>query len=207
MSLLSDSPENRSTIIRLANDGGVVVVPTDTVYGLATPITSQAGAKRISQIKDRTSGTGIPLLVNSMKQVDSLTIDGSDMARALAEIYWPGQLTLILNARKEISDDFTNGSTLAVRWPNHPIPLAIIDGCNVPITGTSANLHGMPEPISGIDVQNQLGTLVDAVLDGGRLPSKKPSTILDLTTNPFTMVREGAISSKEISKYCRIKAL
>jgi L-threonylcarbamoyladenylate synthase len=205
MTLFSDSPNNRSEIIHLVKKGGLVAIPTDTVYGLAALINSEIGVNRILEIKTRSLGQGMPVLINSIEHLESLTTGISDIAWGLARRFWPGKLTMVLPAHEKLLSAITNKGTVAIRWPNHDVPRAIMDNCGFPITGTSANLHGMGEPISATNIEDQIGEQLDAILDGGHLTNVQPSTIINMTTNPIELIRAGAVTFQELAGFCEIK--
>jgi L-threonylcarbamoyladenylate synthase len=115
----------------------------------------------------------------------------------------PGSLTLVLPKADWLPGIITGGGeTVAVRIPNHPIPIALINGLGAPIVGTSANLSGQPSPLTADDVHTQLGDSVDLIIDGGRCPGGKESTIVDVSGERPAIIREGAISKEEIEQVC-----
>jgi L-threonylcarbamoyladenylate synthase len=121
-------------------------------------------------------------------------------AEALARRYWPGALTLVLERRPGFeSAALAGGDTMALRAPDHQVALALVEGLDRPVTGTSANLAGGPDPVTAHDVIEALGDRVDLVLDGGACPRGQPSTIVDCTSSPPRVLREGAISAAEIA--------
>jgi L-threonylcarbamoyladenylate synthase len=123
----------------------------------------------------------------------------------LAERFLPGGLTLVLHKLPSVSSVISGGGDkIAVRVPGHPIPLSLIRLLGGPITGTSANLTGRPDPLSAEDVRRQIGDSIDLIIDGGRCPGDIASTVIDLTTEPPVIVREGAVSRDDIATVCEV---
>ncbi|MBC8249031.1 MAG: threonylcarbamoyl-AMP synthase, partial [Anaerolineales bacterium] len=122
-----------------------------------------------------------------------------ETAWLLAERFWPGGLTLVLPKKANVPDVVSaGGSTVAVRVPDHPVALALIAALGAPLAATSANLSGRPSPVTAQEVETELGGRIELILDGGRCPGGIPSTVLDLTTEPPTILRAGAIAVEEI---------
>jgi L-threonylcarbamoyladenylate synthase len=124
----------------------------------------------------------------------------------LAQNFWPGALTLVLLKSKKVPDIVTaNEKSIAVRIPAHAVPLALINRLGAPIIGTSANVHGKPSPVTAAEVRAQLGDKVDLIIDGGRCPGGKESTIVDVTGEMPVLLREGPVSFNEILRVCKVK--
>jgi len=186
--LLSDE------IVAILLNNGVIAYPTDTVYGLGAHYMSEKAVKRICQVKGRPSGKGFPLLLSCVDDVDTVVTEKSEQMLIFAKAFWPGALTLVLNARPEIPEEITGSSkTVAVRVPDHPIPRGLVEKLGAPIVGTSANLSGGPDPVTAIDVKSVLGDKIDCILDGGPTAQAAPSTVLDLTGSTPKVLRIGAI--------------
>ena len=144
----------------------------------------------------------LPLLLADISQMEIVAQSVPQLAWRLAERFWPGSLTLVLNKASSISDMVTaGGNTVAVRIPHHPIPIALIRGLGTPITGTSANLSGRPNPLTAQGVREQIGERIDFIIDGGRCGGA-PSTIVDVTGEVPVILREGAIPKEEIEEIC-----
>ena len=205
MPRVPDNPNNRSVAAILLREGGVVAYPTDTVYGLGAAVFNANGVSTLFAIKGRGREQGVPVLIASDSQLREVAVDVPDAALALAARFWPGQLTLVLSRHPDLPMGITGGaSTVAVRLPDHPCPQTLISACGGPITGTSANKHGGPEPLSAEDVHQQLGNRVGLILDGGPSPRSLPSTIVDVTSVPARLLRLGAISLDELRAVCAI---
>ncbi len=189
--------------IETLKNGGIVAFPTDTVYGLGANASSHGAILRIYEAKRRPRRLALPLLLADVSQIPSVARDIPEIAWLLAKHFLPGGLTLVLYKSPSVSSLITGESEkIAVRVPAHPIPIALLEGLDAPITGTSANLTGRPSPLTTQEVHNQLGDRVDLIIDG-ECPGGVVSTVIDITTDPIRILREGAISSEEISRVCK----
>lgn len=184
--------------------GGVVAFPTDTVYGLgANPYIDEA-VDRIYKIKERPRHLPLPILVADKIQVNDVVASVSDLASLLMEHLWPGGLTLVLTRAASFPDNATaGGDSVAIRMPDHDVALALIRKAGVPIIGTSANLSNQPSVLTSEEVEVQLGKDVDLVIDSGRCPGGVESTVVDLTGQVPVILRQGAVSEKQINKIYR----
>ena len=178
---------------------GVVIFPTDTLYGLGADVFSLPALQRIFAIKGRRSELALPVLVAGLDQVDAVALPMNAQAQQLAERFWPGPLTLVMRRSLDLPDLVTGGAdTVAVRMPAHRIPLALARRLGRPITGTSANLSGSPDLLDLDSIESQLGNLVDYIIRSGPAPEGTGSTVIDITSNEPRLLREGAISLEEI---------
>jgi L-threonylcarbamoyladenylate synthase len=190
--------------IRILKNGGIVAFPTDTIYGLGANAFDEDAVLRVYEAKARPLNFALTLLLADTSQMKLVAENIPKMAWKLAEKIMPGALTIILNKSMAVSNMITGeGNTVAVRIPNHPVPIALIKGLGAPITGTSANISGGNNPLTAEDVFKQLRYRVDMIIDGGRCPIGVSSTVLDLTTNPPKIIREGAISRDQIKSICK----
>ena len=181
-------------------DGGVVAIPTDTLYGLAACAFDEAAVMKVYELKGRPEGMALPLLLSDYEDARQCAEDVPQAGRALAERFWPGALTLVLRKRANVPDIVTAGmDTVALRVPDHPVPRGIVEALGAPITGTSANMSGMPGLTTADDVRREFGDAIDFVLDGGDAPGGVASTILDLSGGEPRALREGAVSWEEIA--------
>ncbi len=197
-----DNPNNRSVAAILMREGGVVAIPTDTVYGLAANVFNHAAVSTVFVIKARGRGMGLPVLIASESQLSEVAVDVPDIAAPLMKAFWPGPLTLVLPKHPLLPSKVVGGaSTVAVRLPEHPCPQSLISAVGSPITGTSANRHGGKEPTSAQEVQRQVGAHLSLILDGGA-SAQIPSTIVDLTSTVPKILRPGAISVDSIRAIC-----
>jgi L-threonylcarbamoyladenylate synthase len=183
--------------------GGIVAYPTDTVYGLGAGISFTQAIERIYAVKERALNNPFPLLLSDISQISQVAESVPPVAWRLMDIYWPGALTLVLPALKNVPRIITaGGTTVAVRIPAHPVPVALIRGIGEPIVGTSANLSKYPSALTALEVSSQLGNKVDFIIDGGKSRGGIESTIVDVTGDKPVVLREGAISRTDIEKVC-----
>ncbi len=181
--------------IGILKNGGVVAYPTDTVYGLGAMMQDITAVERIFEIKGRTKGMALPLLLSSDSQITTIAKVVSPAALQLAKVFLPGALTIILLKSKLVPEVVTAGAqTIAFRIPNHPVALALINGVGMPVIGTSANLSGRPAGLTAAEVTAQIGEKIDMIIDGGKCPGGVESTIIDLTGDIPVIRRQGAIS-------------
>jgi len=197
--VLSVGQEAIDMAVRILAQGGHVAFPTDTVYGVGAHAFQPDAVERIYAAKIRPRDKAIPIL---LAQPDDLVLvaEGiTETAWLLAERFWPGGLTLVLPKKANVPDVVSaGGPTVAVRVPDHPVPLALIAALGAPLAATSANLSGHPSPATAQEVEAELGGRIELILDGGRCPGGIPSTVLDLTTDPPTVLRTEAIAVEEI---------
>ena len=179
--------------------GQLVVVPTDTVYGLAAALTRPDAVARIYEVKQRPPERPIALLVDQLEQVEQVAESIPDAARLLMTRFWPGGLTILLPKKADVPDVITAaGPTVAVRMPDHPVPRALIRRLGAPLPTTSANRHGEPSPKSADNARVAIGADVAIILDAGPAPGGVDSTVVDVLSTPVRILRSGAISPAEI---------
>jgi L-threonylcarbamoyladenylate synthase len=179
--------------------GGVVVVPTDTVYGLAARPEDADAVREIYRLKDRPQGMPLPVLAASLEQVHSLGVDVTDAASALAERWWPGPLTLAFGFGPGARPEWLAGrDEVAVRIPDHDFVRDLLQTTGVLLV-TSANPHGTPTPRAAADVAASLGHAVDLIVDDGEL-TEVPSTLVNVRAAEAAVEREGAIARAEIER-------
>jgi len=189
--------------VSLLRQGGLVAYPTDTVYGLGACASLPQAVERIYAVKERPRNMPLPLLLADVSQITEVAESVPPIAWRLIDRFFPGALTLVLPKSSSVLDIITGGgATVAVRIPAHPVPIALIEGLGTPIVGTSANLSGKPSPLTAEEVYSQLGDRVDLIIDGGRCPEGKESTVVDVTGKIPVVLREGAISREELKQVC-----
>ena len=204
--ILKISPEapERQIVDYAANfimRGGVVAVPTDTFYGLSADPFNLAEIGRVYEIKGRPESKALPILVSSVEQAVSLVRDVPDIFLTLTQKYWPGALTIVLEATHRLPLKVTgNTGRVALRWANSKVACEIINAVGGPITGTSANLTGMPACTNAADLIIQLGDRLPLILDSGDTRAVVPSTIVRLDGDEWMIIREGAIAENDIQK-------
>jgi tRNA threonylcarbamoyl adenosine modification protein (Sua5/YciO/YrdC/YwlC family) len=181
--------------------GEVVAIPTDTVYGLAADPFNLSAVEEIYRVKGRPEVRALPILVNSLDQAMLLAREVPRNFLRLAEEFWPGALTLVVDASHRLPLKVTaNTGRIALRWPRCEVVARLIEEFDGPLTGTSANLSGAPSCTSAEEVFNQLGDRLTVILDAGETKSATPSTIVELHGDAWKILREGAITSKEIDE-------
>lgn len=178
--------------------GALIVLPTDTVYGIGADAFDADAVAGLLAAKGRGRQMPPPVLVGSLQVLDALADGISDEARALAEAFWPGPLTLILMAQPSLAWDLgdTHG-TVALRMPDHPAALALL-GRTGPLAVSSANRTGQPAATTAAAAAEQLGSSVAVYLDGGDSPSGVASTIVDATGSVLRIVRSGGLSVEDL---------
>jgi L-threonylcarbamoyladenylate synthase len=202
----SENPE--PSLIRYAADqiraGEVLGMPTDTFYGLAADPFNLRAVDRVYEIKSRSRHKPLSLLIESIEQAEDLAKPLPQEFQALAKKFWPGPMTVIVKAASRLPLKVTaNTGNVALRVPNAKIPLEVVRAAGIPITATSANLSGETECTTALAVRDQLGMRIPIIVDGGTSPRDIASTIVDLTDEDarWKILREGAISSQEISEF------
>jgi tRNA threonylcarbamoyl adenosine modification protein (Sua5/YciO/YrdC/YwlC family) len=181
--------------------GEVVGIPTDTFYGLSADPFNLAAIEAVFQAKGRPETKALPILVSSIEQAVSMIREVPDVFLILAHKFWPGALTLVVEATHRLPLKVTgNSGRVALRWANSPIPTAIIDAVGGPITGTSANLSGFPSCTNAAQIVKQLGNRLPLILDAGDTGATMASTIVRIDGNDWTLAREGALPEEEIAK-------
>ncbi len=179
--------------------GGLVAFPTDTVYGLAAGVFNQRGIERLYEAKERSAGKAIAVLVAETAQLSAITTGLTDTAALLAVNFWPGALTLVVPIHPDLPPNLSPLPTVGVRMPNHAFSRALMRVTG-PLATTSANLSGDSNTVNAQEVLHQLDGRVELVIDGGPVTGGVPSTVVDCTQSPPKVLRQGAISSEEISK-------
>ena len=191
--------------ISVLKRGGLVVFPTDTVYGLGACFSSLPAVERIYQLKQRPRSVALPLLLADTAQISEVAQVVPPVALLLARSFLPGALTMVLPRSKSVPDIVTGGGeTIAVRIPAHPVAIALIKGVGMPIVGTSANVSGRPSALTAGEVFSQFSDRIHLVIDGGRCPGGIESTIVDVTGEVPRLLRPGAISREELERVCHI---
>ena len=174
--------------------GGLVVMPTDTVYGVAADAFQPQAVRRLLRAKGRGRDMPPPVLVSAPSTLDALATDVPMSARALVDKHWPGPLTLICPQQPSLRWDLGDArGTVAVRMPDHPHALAVLERSG-PLAVSSANRTGHPAATTVAEAEEMLAESVEVYLDGGPSPGGRPSTLVDATADPPQVVRLGALS-------------
>ena len=190
-------PGTRKGVIeaaRIINAGGLVAFPTETFYGLAVNPSNGEALSRLFRVKKRPVDKPILLLVANRRQLEDLVEEIPPVYGKLIEKFWPGPLTLIFEAKKDLQPLLTASTgTVGIRMSSHSLAEQLINGVGGAITATSANLSGYPATVSVDEVGEQLFDAIDAVLDGGRTPGVSSSTVVRLEKGKLVMIREGML--------------
>lgn len=186
--------------IEVLKSGGVIAFPTDTVYGLGADAFNAGAVDRIYDIKGRPRDRQFPLLIADIGSLVVLAGEIPETARFLAGRFWPGGLTMVFPVAPSLPAHLAAGPGIAVRIPDHPVCLALIRGLGKPVIGTSANPSGQQAALAAVDVRQQLASKVDLIIDGGRCPGGKESTVVDVTGKAPVILREGILPAHEIER-------
>ncbi len=185
---------------RTVQRGRLVILPTDTVYGLGADAFSPAAVQRLLNAKGRGRQMPPPVLVSAKTTLEALAVGVPDWARALVEELWPGPLTLVLRQQPSLQWDLgeTRG-TVAVRMPDHDVALELLARTG-PLAVSSANRTGLPPATDADDAEAMLGELVRVILDAGRTPGPIPSTIVDCTGEQGRILRQGVLPIERLNE-------
>lgn len=191
--------------VEILLSGGVVAFPTDTVYGLGAVYDNAAGIQKVFRIKGRSQTKALPLIVADYEQLSEITSSVGECARLLMRTFWPGALTLVLPRSAKVARAITGGaSTVAVRIPDHPVPLLLAGRVGKAVCATSANISGQDSTVSAGDVLDQLGSSLDYIICHGKTGCGTPSTLVDATAEVPVIIREGFITREQINRVCKL---
>jgi L-threonylcarbamoyladenylate synthase len=190
-------------VLALAS-GGLVVVPTDTVYGIACGAFNPDAVRRIYDLKGRSYSKPLPILIPDASQLTLVATDIPTEAYRLVGGFWPGALTLVFHTAPLAALAAHGRKTIAVRVPDHGVVRALLDHAGVPIAATSANQSGNPSITDGSEAVRLFGGRVEVIIDGGVCAIGRESTVVDASRFPFMVLREGAIPKKELERCLRV---
>lgn len=194
--IITDDISLAADIIR---GGGLVAVPTETVYGLAGNGLDEGAVQDIYNIKGRPEVKPLSLMVPGLEALDAYGVDVPAAAYALAEKFWPGPLTIIVKAKKHIpSIVLAGGDTVGLRCPDHPLTLALLKEVQLPLAAPSANPSGAPSPKRAEQVAEYFNGSIRAIIDGGECGLGMESTIIDMSAAPYRILRQGALAEEDI---------
>ena len=192
--LLRDTEQDIGTAAAILRAGGLVGIPTETVYGMGANGLSSAAVGKIFAAKGRPQDNPLILHVPDASWLARYCREVPDSAYTLAERFWPGPLTMILPRKDVVPDAVTAGlDTVGVRCPNHPVTLAIIRAADVPVAAPSGNTSGRPSPTCAAHMVEDMAGKIDAIVDGGPCGVGVESTIIDLTCTPPRLLRPGGL--------------
>ncbi len=181
--------------------GGIIAYPAESFYGLGVDPYNESAVEKLFEVKGRSADKPIPLISSTIEMVESLASELGPKTRRVMELNWPGPLTIIIKANKNLSSRLTAGSdTVAVRIPGSLVALKLVQAIGAPLTTTSANPSNMMPATTAEMVKNYLGDRLDLIINGGSLPGKLPSTIIDMTQDKPRPVREGLLPFSKILK-------
>ena len=179
----------------ILRNGGLVAFPTETVYGLGGDATDKEASRKIYAAKGRPSDNPLIVHIAKFSQLEAISTDLPENAKKLADAFWPGPLTMVVNKNEVVPYETTGGlDTVAVRMPNNPVALALIEESGCMIAAPSANTSGRPSPTKASHVYEDLSGKIEAILDGGSVDIGLESTIVDLTEDVVTILRPGYIN-------------
>jgi L-threonylcarbamoyladenylate synthase len=186
----------------LLEAGGLVAIPTETVYGLAANALAPHAVQRIFEAKGRPSFNPLIVHVLDLAGASPLVSGAPPIARTLASAFWPGPLTLVLPRSPAVPDEVTGGlDTVAIRAPSHPVARALLGACRLPLAAPSANRSGGVSPTTAEHVARSLGGRIDAILDAGPAELGLESTVLDLTSSPPRLLRPGGVTFAQLLEF------
>lgn len=183
--------------IRILRSGGLVIAPTETFYGILADVWSRKAVSRIVELKNRKHGRPIPLIAGSIEMVRTVACQIPPAFEPFAEKFWPGPLTLVMKAARNLPPGITAGSgSIGIRVPSQTPALDLTRFYRSPLTATSANFEGKPSPRSVQELDPDLAEEVDMVIDGGWTKGTQPSTVLNIVITPPIIIRYGVIGDE-----------
>jgi len=178
----------------ILKDSGIIAYPTESFYALGVLAMDENAVKKLYELKQRPADKPLPIIVGDVDSLASIAKSIPARAEALIRKYWPGPLTIIFEAKADVPVLLTGGrGKVAARVPGESVALHLARALNIPITSTSANPSGRPPAEDTDAVINYFGNAVDLIIDGGKTPGGKPSTIVDVTVTPPKILRKGSI--------------
>ncbi len=195
--LSTGHPQAIERAVAVLQIGGLVAIPTDTVYGVAALVSDPQAIERIYRVKERAENKAIAVLIGEVSQLALVAASQTDSARRLAENFWPGALTLVLPRHPDLPENLSPQPTIGVRMPDHAFTRRLLARTG-PLATSSANLSGGPNPRNADEVLAQLDGRIELVLDGGDTPGGVPSTVVDCTSVTIIILRQGAIAEEKL---------
>ena len=196
--------ENIAAAAEILRRGGLVAVPTETVYGLAGNALDENAVRTIYEVKGRPEIKPLSMMVADDGAMERWCVDIPKAAHALAARFWPGPLTIVLRSGSDVPEiTRAGGATVGLRCPDHPLTLALLREIGLPLAAPSANPSGAPSPKCADEVMDYFDGRIDAVLDGGQCGIGRESTIIDLSAPPYRILRQGALPRSELLQALR----
>ena len=179
--------------------GGIVAIPTETVYGLAASALDGNAIKKVFEAKGRPQDNPLIVHISDMDMLDEIAVGIPKSALACAEKFWPGPLTMVLESSGAVAAEVSAGlSTVAIRMPSHKTALEIINKSGLPLAAPSANTSGSPSPTAAVHVENDLSGKIDAIVFDGECDVGVESTVISFCTNPPRLLRPGAVTAEQL---------
>jgi L-threonylcarbamoyladenylate synthase len=195
-----DDPQAVERAAQVIRAGGLIALPTDTVYGVAADLWQPEAVAALYAAKKRPPDRAIPVLLANFDDIAIVSGNVPALARRLAEAFWPGPLTLTVPRRPGLSEIVSAYPTVGVRIPDHNRAREVIRACGGALAVTSANLSGQPSPVTAQEAAGALGESVDLVLDGGPCPGGVPSTVADVSGGELVIVRIGPLDESTLRR-------
>jgi len=187
---------------RTIKNGGVIAFPTRSLYGLGADALNPDAVQKIFEIKKRPLDKPILVLIKDKDSISDIAKSIPPLAIRLMDTFWPGNVTIVLKANPDLPSALTAGTgKIGVRLPQHPVASALVKAFERPLTGTSANISGVQGCSRVSDLDFEVKTKLDLILDAGTLKKGQGSTVVDVTTNPSKVLREGEILEKDIQDF------
>ncbi|MDE0326581.1 MAG: L-threonylcarbamoyladenylate synthase [Candidatus Poribacteria bacterium] len=180
--------------------GGIVAIPTDTVYGLGADPFNASAVQKLYTFKGRPDGKPIPLILSSVEDIHRVAQNLPEFFFHLTDRFWPGGLTIVVESKDLLPVLTAGGNTVGVRIPNNPLLLKILQAFGGPMAITSANVSGEPPATSVQEIGEELASRIDVIVDGGKTPGPVPSTVYDISVSPPIIRRHGVISEETLAK-------
>ena len=194
-----DYDKNIDIACRILKDGGIVAIPTETVYGLAACAYSDEAIKKVFEAKGRPQDNPLIVHISDMKMLDEVAEDISEKARECARLFWPGPFTMVLKKNKKIAESVSAGlDTVAVRMPSNKTARDVIKRSGLPLAAPSANISGAPSPTTAQHVKSDLDGKIDAIIMGEDCSVGVESTVVALFSDEPRLLRPGAVTAEEL---------
>lgn len=189
--------------VQCLKSGGIIAIPTDTVYGLGSDPFNADAVQRLYTVKGRPDGKPIPLILSSVADIHRVSQNLPDFFYHLTDRFWPGGLTIVVESKNLLPVLTAGGNTVGVRIPDNPMLLQILQAFGGPMAITSANLSGEPPATCLQEIGEALASRIDVIVNGGKTPGPIPSTVYDISVSPPIIRRHGVISEETLAKEFR----
>ena len=193
--------EELNKCIKTIENGGIVIFPTETVYGIGTNAFIENSVKKIYEVKERPEEKALSILVKSKDEIEKYAIVSNEIERKIINNFMPGPITIILNKKENVLNHITSGkNTIGIRIPDNKIINTILNNLDVPIVAPSANISGHPSGIELNQIIDDFKNKVDICIDGGKCKISTASTIVQVIDNKPVIIRQGQITLEEIER-------